>query len=41
MFPTVMLVLNVVERRRAVVRRAPGSTTATMQIGALTAFLAT
>ena len=35
MFPIVMLVLNAVERRRAVVRRRPRSTAASMQIGAL------
>ncbi len=39
MFPTVMLVINVVQRRHALVRRGIASTTVGMQIGALTAFL--
>ena len=38
MFPTVNLVINVVERRRAVVRR-PSHQPAQMQVGTLTAFL--
>ena len=39
MFPTVMLVVNVVQRRGALVRRPPGRRAAQMQVGALTAFL--